>query len=190
MASTALPIRRSATGWETLRNGRRVFIRPIQIGDADALVAFHEHLSDATRRWRFFTLHPHLSADEVARFTNVDHHRREALVAFSAGRLVGVGRFDATSDSSGEVAFVVADNRQAEGLGSRLLERLADWASDRGYTRLEADVLGGNTAMLRVFARYAPDRRVSFDSGVVHLEMPVTPRPVAAARSRVDTAPS
>ena len=38
-------------------------------------------LTNETTRLRFFILHPHLTPDEVERFTHVDHHDREALVA-------------------------------------------------------------------------------------------------------------
>src|SRR4051812_38384967 len=51
---------------------------------APALDRFHERLSPATTRNRFFSLHPHLSAGEVKRFTEVDHEDREALVALDA----------------------------------------------------------------------------------------------------------
>jgi hypothetical protein len=48
---------------------------------APALVRLHETLSPETTRSRFYSVHPHLSAAEVIRFTNVDHRQREALVA-------------------------------------------------------------------------------------------------------------
>jgi GNAT superfamily N-acetyltransferase len=178
MAPTFVPARRPSSGWEDLRSGERVFVRPIQPSDASALVDFHEHLSETTRRLRFFSLHPHLTHDEVARFTNVDHAGREALVGFHLGRVIAVGRFDAMGPESGEVAFVVADEWQSKGLGSRLLRRLGCWAHDRGFARFEAEVLGGNGPMLHVFARYAPDRKTTFADGVVHLDMPLPGQPV------------
>jgi GNAT superfamily N-acetyltransferase len=174
MPETAVPTRRPSTGWEHLRDGQSVFIRPIRPSDADALVEFHEHLSDATKRLRFFRLHPHLTEREVTRFTNVNHHSREALVALYLGRVIGVGRFDAMGPDIGEVAFVVADEWQSHGLGSRLLARLGAWAHDSGFTRFEADVLGGNVRMLHVFARYSPERTTSFADGVVHVDMPIS----------------
>ncbi|HEU4841199.1 MAG TPA: hypothetical protein VFT09_07140, partial [Ilumatobacteraceae bacterium] len=51
------------------RLGARVL--PISPALAPALVRFHETLSPATTRNRFFAVHPHLSVDEVTRFTTV-----------------------------------------------------------------------------------------------------------------------
>ena len=93
-----------------------VAVRPMSAGDAPALVRFHERLSDDTPRLRFFTQHRHLSQREVQRFTHVDHHDREALVAWSQAEIVGVGRYDRTEDPElAEAAFVVADGWQGHG---------------------------------------------------------------------------
>ena len=64
-----------------LLDGREIHIRPISPGDGDALVRFHQGLSDETTRLRFFVLHPELACTEVVYFTHVDHHDREALLA-------------------------------------------------------------------------------------------------------------
>ena len=58
---------------------------------------------------RFFAIHPHLSDKEVKRFTTVDHHDREALVALVDDELIGVARYDRAPDArEAEVAFVVS----------------------------------------------------------------------------------
>lgn len=156
-----------------LRDGREVTLRPIEATDKDALVTFHEALSTQSQRFRFFNTHPHLSARELHRFTEVDHADREALVAWHDDQIVGVGRFDRTGDDFGEVAFVVADAWQGNGLGTLLLDQLAQWAQQRGIHTFHANVLGTNRAMLHVFAHWCPARRTSFDDGCFHVEMPV-----------------
>ena len=70
-----------------LSDGTLVQVRPIEPADAERLVRFHESLSPETTRLRFFSYHPHLSAAEVARFTTVDHHDREAMVAVAGDGL-------------------------------------------------------------------------------------------------------
>ena len=148
-------------------------IRPIQPSDAAALVALHESLSAETRRYRFFSLHPHLSDDEVRRFTSVDHVAREALVVEDAGKIVAVGRFDRTGDGRGEVAFVVADRLQGHGLGTLLLRRLGQWALAHEIHVFEADVLAQNHPMARTFRRWAESCTVTFGDGVLHFEMQI-----------------
>ena len=120
-----------------LADGRVVQVRPIDPTDAARLVHFHESLSPETTRLRFFTPHPYLSEAEVARFTTVDHHDREALVALADDELIGVARFDREAGSQdADVAFVVADAWQGSGVASLLLEHLAARARTEGLTTL------------------------------------------------------
>jgi acetyl coenzyme A synthetase (ADP forming)-like protein len=155
-----------------LSDGRVVQVRPIEPSDADRLLRFHQSLSPETTRLRFFAVHPYLSDAEVSRFTTVDHHHREALVALVDDELIGVARYDrmpGTSDA--EVAFVVTDAWQGSGVGSLLLEHIAARARTEGLTRFVADTLSDNRRMQRVFADsgLAPER--SWDRGVEHLVM-------------------
>jgi RimJ/RimL family protein N-acetyltransferase len=151
-------------------------IRPVEPSDAAALVALHESLSETTRHYRFFSPHPHLTDDEVRRFTTVDHRDREALVVVEDdGSIVAVGRFDRTGDRIGEVAFVVADRLQGHGLGALLLRRLGDWARNHDVDRFEAFVLGDNRPMMRVFRGWAAECSVTFCDGILHFEMKVPP---------------
>jgi GNAT superfamily N-acetyltransferase len=137
-----------------LHDGRTARIRPISPSDGEALVRFHDGLTSETTRMRFFALHAHLTPGEVERFTHVDHHDREAFVALDGSDVVAVGRFDClpgTDDA--EVAFVVADGWQGEGVGTHLLEELADRARAEGVTRFVADTLAENHRMRGVFRR-------------------------------------
>ena len=155
-----------------LADGRVVQVRPIEPSDAGRLIRFHESLSPETTRFRFFVQHPHLSDKEVARYTTVDHHDREALVALADDEIVGVARFDrypGTTDA--EVAFVVADALQGTGVGSLLLEHLAARGRSEGLEQFIADTLADNRRMLRVFADSGLAPTHTSDYGVTHLVM-------------------
>ena len=159
-----------------LLDGRTVRIRPISPSDGDALVQFHEGLTNETTRLRFFIPHPHLTPGEVERFTHVDHHEREALVALDGPDLIAVGRFDrlpGTDDA--EVAFVVADGWQGHGVGSHLLEQLAHRARTEGITRFVADTLGENHRMREVFRRSGLLVESETQAGVVHVVLDLRP---------------
>ncbi len=137
--------------WKLL-DGREISIRPISPADGDALVRFHQRLSDETTRLRFFVLHPELASTEVVYFTHVDHHDREALLALVGDDIVGVGRYDRMPQTSdAEVAFVVADGWQGTGIGTHLLEHLVRRATAEGVTRFFADTLAENYRMRGVF---------------------------------------
>ena len=53
--------------------------------------------------------------------------------------------------AAAEVAFAIAAPFQRRGLGTRMLEQLAEHAAALGLERFEADVLADNSQMLRVF---------------------------------------
>lgn len=163
-----------------LRDGRIVQIRPIVPSDDTALVRFHEGLTNETTRLRFFTLHPHLTPREVDRFTHVDHHDREGLVALDGDAIVAVGRYDRIPDTTeAEVAFVVADSWQGKGVGTSLLEQLAHRARAEGITQFVADTLGDNHRMQHVFRNSGLMVHCGWHAGVVNVVLDLGLEPSA-----------
>lgn len=165
-----------------LLEDRTAHIRSISTSDGDALMQFHEGLTSETARLRFFILHPHLTPSEVERFTHVDHHEREALVALDGSRIIAVGRFDrlpGTNDA--EVAFVVADAWQGHGLATALLEQLARRARTEGIDRFVADTLGENQRMRDVFSHSGLVTKTESQAGVVHVVLNLGQNAVTAS---------
>jgi RimJ/RimL family protein N-acetyltransferase len=150
---------------------RQLTLRPIGPHDVGRLVAFHERLSADTTYLRFFGVHPHLSDAEVHRFTHVDHHDREAIVAVQDDEIVGVARFDQLGDGRAEAAFVVRDDWQNHGVGHLLITHLAQRAQEEGVGRLVAETMTSNTRMLAVFRRAGLVERASFRDGVIWVEL-------------------
>lgn len=150
-------------------------VRPIEPGDAEALVRFHEALDVQSQYFRFFTAHPHLSEAEVERFTCVDHHDREALVVVEGDRLVAVARYerDLGAPSEAEVAFIVAVDRRGRGWATELLHRLAELARLRGVDTFTAETLGVNHTMREVFAHAGFPWTSTFEGGIVGTRLDV-----------------
>ncbi|GAA4683057.1 bifunctional GNAT family N-acetyltransferase/acetate--CoA ligase family protein [Pseudonocardia yuanmonensis] len=179
-------------------DGRIVHLRPIQPSDADALLAFHQRLSDRTRYLRYFGPYPRIPPRDLERFVTVDHHKRVALIALLGDEIIAVGRYEGLGDpdkpdepvTSAEVAFVVRDDHQGRGLGSILLEHLAAAARENGLSRFEAEVLVENHAMVRVFREAGYQVRRAFAEGVLHLEFDIDPteRSLAVRDSREQAA--
>lgn len=160
-----------------LRDGTRVEVRPIRPADAPLLRAFHASLSSETVYLRFFSVHPELADKEVERFTHVDGVSRVALVAVLDAALIAVGRYDREADTDvAEVAFVVADAYQEQGLGTILLERLADRARENGIRTFVADSLAQNQRMREVFSGEGFDVSSTVDSGVVRSVFSIEPK--------------
>ncbi len=168
--------------WEAdvvLRDGGTAHVRPIRPDDADALQAFHLGQSQRSTYFRFFAPLQRLPEIELARFTQVDHRGRVALVAITDSgdteRIIAVARYDRTAATTAEVAFNVADSHHGRGLGSVLLEHLAAAARERGIHRFTAEVLPQNGRMLAVFreAGYVVQQRL--DDGLVWVSFDVDP---------------
>ena len=160
-----------------LTSGRAARVRSIRPSDADPLRDLHSRLSPETRLMRFFTPMPTLPDSLVERFVNVDSVDRVALVIELDEQLIAVGRYDRLTErpEEAEVAFVVDDRFQGEGIGSLLLEHLAVIALEQGIERFVAETMAGNEAMLRVFssAGFEVTRRLS--GGIFDVSFPIEP---------------
>ncbi|MBU2662337.1 GNAT family N-acetyltransferase [Actinoplanes bogorensis] len=179
-----------------LSDGSAVHLRQIQPSDAPAIVDFHSRMSERTRYLRYFSPYPRIPERDLERFVNVDHHDREAFVIVSGPRIMAVGRYERLGPESpeAEVAFVVEDAHQGRGIGSVLLEHLAEAARANGLTRFVAEVLPENAGMLRVFSDFGYHVQRKYADGVVHLSFPIAPteksREVQESREKLTEARS
>src|SRR3954452_3280943 len=75
--------------------GARLVVRPMRRSDGVALAAAVAALSPRSRHMRFLSPKPALSGREIAALTDLDHERREALVAVErdTGRWAAVARY-------------------------------------------------------------------------------------------------
>ena len=91
-----------------------------------------------------------------------------------------------------EVALAVADPMQGRGLGTRLLERLAEIGRARGLKEFDAYVRGANRSMMDVFVQSGFTETQSLDRGTWHVTLSLEPtgRLVAATADRARTAAS
>lgn len=158
-----------------LRDESRLVVRPIRREDAAALVALHARLSADTIYRRYFGARPHLSPADVDRFTSVDQQWRFALVAVRSAELVAVARYEGTQGaSSAEIAVVVDDALQHQGVGRALLGRLVDVAVERGLATLVADVLSTNSPMLGLLRALGLPSRTASDVGTQTVTVDLT----------------
>ncbi|SBT38323.1 bifunctional acetate--CoA ligase family protein/GNAT family N-acetyltransferase [Micromonospora narathiwatensis] len=160
-----------------LSDGTAVQLRQIRPADAPEIVAMHSRFSERTRYLRYFSPYPRIPERDLRRFVNVDHRDREAFVVLAGDRIVAVGRYERLGPGSpeAEVAFVVEDEYQGRGIGSVLLEHLADAARRFGIVHFVAEVLPANGAMLRVFSDFGYQVQRQYADGVVHLSFPIAP---------------
>lgn len=118
----------------TLRDGRRVTIRPIRRGDTERTAEFIDRLSATSKHALFLGGIARLSDAELRRLCDPDDGRDMAFIATAeehgAAREVGICRYaGADSVTGAEISVAVADDYQHQGLGKTLLRRLIDYAA-------------------------------------------------------------
>lgn len=159
-----------------LDNGAEITLRALRDTDAPLLAAGFAELSPDTRRQRFHFAKNALTAAELVRLTACDGITQYAILALdAAGTAIAVARWarDAIDSTQAELAIVVTDAWQGQGLGWELLQRLRAAAGERGIERLTAVLLPENTRMIallkRMGARYGRDE----DAQLIEFELSV-----------------
>lgn len=158
-----------------LATGRAVRVRPATTSDLDAIHGFFDHLSDRSTYFRFLGIRPAI-VDHYADLTDdLDVEHRVVLLAFDGHELIGVGEYIRVPHRpEAEVAFAVADDHHGEGVATILLEDLALIAHAAGLTKLVAETLATNDAMLVVFRSVGLVMRSWYEYGQTHVELDLT----------------
>ena len=164
---------------EQLRDGQPVVIRAIRPDDKERLRVAFEGLDPETIYTRLFTHKDELTGDDLKRLTEIDFESEVGLVVTrGAGddeAIIGSGRYFAYQGADGrrlaEVAFVVEEDYQGQGMAGMILRHLTVIARDRGIVRFEAEVLPVNKAMLKVFARSGLPMKQVPGGDVVHVRL-------------------
>ena len=107
------------------------------------------------------------------------HCEAVALVGEVSGRIVAFAGFYRTSTASNraEVAFAISDALQGRGIGTRMLEQLAEIARRQGIRTFDASVLAENRRMMDVFLDCGYSVTTRLEGGVVHVTLGLDPTP-------------
>ena len=147
-----------------LRGGGVYTVRPVRPDDASMLQGLVKGLSTESRYFRFVSSMPELPARMLARFTLIDYDREMALVAvhrerktgpdgafIDTERVIGVSRYVTNPDTkSCEFSLLVADDFAGQGLGSRLMLSIIEFARNKGLAQIEGLILANNGNMLKL----------------------------------------
>jgi RimJ/RimL family protein N-acetyltransferase len=168
-----MPAPENYSATERTRDGRQVEIRALRPDDKDDMLAAVGRTGTQSLQRRFFVVKRGFSEKEIAFFMNIDFANHVALVALAdeGGRkvIIGGGRYIVTEPGQAEIAFVVIDDYQGQGVGTLLMRGLALIARKAGLKTLIADVLPENAAMRKVFSKFGFQARRGKDLQVVHL---------------------
>ncbi|HSW24648.1 MAG TPA: GNAT family N-acetyltransferase [Burkholderiaceae bacterium] len=163
----------------TLRNGTPVTIRVMRPDDRERIVDAFNKLEPGTIYTRFFSHRKEIPDSSLDRIAAIDFVNLAGLVVtigagadetvIGSATYVGMPAPDGTR--AAEVAFVIEEDYQGQGLATKMLAALTGLARRHGIARFEADVLSGNSPMLAVFQRCGLPMRRRSEHGVVHVEM-------------------
>jgi acetyl coenzyme A synthetase (ADP forming)-like protein len=163
-----------------LRDGSTVHVRPVRADDKALIRDFLEALSPESIGFRFFGA-PSLTW--VTKWSlDVDYADRFALVALSGDAIIAHAAYIRTRDDRAEVAFLVADTWQGQGIATILLAHLASIAQLHGIATFTAEVLPHNHKMIDVFRQsgFPVDLRSTPDA--IAIEFPTSLSDEAKAR--------
>jgi GNAT superfamily N-acetyltransferase len=152
-----------------------VLLRELHASDEQVLREAFEHADPQVLRARFGGGIPPFAqvAERLRRLNGVS---RYAIGVFDpTGQPIGVGEYvQAEPGSPAEVALVVHHDWQRQGIGTALLQHLAEHAVHVGITIATAQVSGSNEQVLELVDDLPVPHTVSYDHGVgtVRVELP------------------
>lgn len=141
---------------ETLKDGRKIFVRPVRPEDEHLYPEFFEHVSREDVRLRFFSAIKELTHPFIARLTQLDYARAMAFIAIeeTTGKMLGVVRLHTDADfASAEYAVLVRSDLKGLGLGWMLMQMIIEYARAEGVREIRGQVLNHNHAMLEMCKR-------------------------------------
>ena len=123
--------------------------RVLTAADEPAVHDLYTGMDHEDRHFRYIGCPPS-DYEAVARALATSDSHHGAMGAFVEGDLVGVANFIVLEPKIAEVAIVVEHDAQGRGIGTGLLDELADLARRCGIRRFVAEIVATNSRMLEL----------------------------------------
>jgi acyl-CoA hydrolase/RimJ/RimL family protein N-acetyltransferase len=145
--------------FKTSNSGLKILLRPVRISDEPLVKDFFYSLSEGTMHKRFMQAQrsmPHEVLQES--FVVIDYSKEMVILSILQQNqkeiITGLAQFTSNEGShTAEVAIVIKDEYQNQGIGTELLTHLTYIAKRQGLLGFSADVLKDNRAMLHLFEK-------------------------------------
>jgi acyl-CoA hydrolase/GNAT superfamily N-acetyltransferase len=146
--------------WRTSRTGDALLLRPVKISDEPLIKDFFYALSDQSIYRRFISMRTDMPHERLQEFVVIDYTKELVILVVKViehgerEEIVGVGQYGIDeSTHTAEVAFVVRDEYQKQGVGTEMLNYLTFLARKQGLLGFTAEVLVENKPMLHLFEK-------------------------------------
>jgi GNAT superfamily N-acetyltransferase len=140
---------------QATRGGEHIVIRRAEPQDKALYSDFLRDVSAEDLRLRFFARVGELSAAEGERLSHLDYRHEMAFIALDekTSEMLGLVRLrDELDEETAEFAILVRSRLKGHGLGWLLMQRVIDYAKEKGLRRVYGDVLAENASMLQMTA--------------------------------------
>jgi len=142
--------------YRTTRSGLELQLRPVRISDEPLLKDFFYSLSDRSVYQRFISARKDMPHERLQEFVIIDYSSEIVILAIQETdgieTVLGVAQYGIEPDShTAEVALVVQDDFQKQGIGTELLTYVTLLAKREGLLGFRAEVLVENQAMMHLF---------------------------------------
>jgi acetyltransferase len=159
-----------------MKNGEEVLVRPIRPEDEPLLIKLHQALSDRTVYLRYFQplkLSQRTAHERLTRICFIDYDREMALVvehklADGNPEIIAIGRLSRLRGlDKGEMAVLVDDRFQYQGLGTELYRRLIEVARDEHMTSVISTILSENREMQAICRKLGFHMEATLEEGTI-----------------------
>ena len=138
----------------TLKDGRKVVVRPARLGDAESLLRNVNLIGGEEVYILIDEVGPNLD-EERQWLGTFDGVRTVLFVADAHGESIGSadchgGRYAKTHHVGG-IGIAIRDGWREVGLGRILMERILEWMRARGFKKAELAVFGSNDRARRLY---------------------------------------
>jgi len=162
--------------YRTTKTGLEVLLRPVKISDEPLLKDFFYSLSDKSLYRRFSSARTDMPHERLQEFVIIDYTKGMVILAVKEHEgkeeILGLGQYGINEGTrTAEVALVVKDGYQRQGMGTELLTYLTQLAKKQGLLGFTAEVLVENRPMFRLFEKMGFDTEKRSEAGVAELEM-------------------
>lgn len=159
-----------------MKNGTQVNFRSIRPTDEPHMRDLLYDLSQETVYYRFMSRQQRFTHRQIQDFVYIDHRRDVAIVGTvpeaHGEEIIAVGRYYLNEQTNkAEVAFVIRDGWQNQGLGSFMFRHLITIAKRNGISGFTAEVLRENRRMQAIFNHSGYKVKSSLQEGVYHFEI-------------------
>ena len=162
--------------YRTTAGGMEILLRPVRFSDEPLLKDFFYALSDQSIYRRFISTRKDMPHERLQEFVVIDYTQEMVILAVieqeERSIVIGVGQYGIDEAShTAEVALVVRDDYQNQGVGTSLLTYLTYLAKRKGLLGFSAEVLVNNQPMLHLFEKggFAIEKRR--EAGAYELRM-------------------